>query len=77
MQNSNDGKQPHLNHVRRQKMIEQCKKWTAKEGPFPTDYGTDFYNMTNRELLDYHSCYEWALNEKNFRNFMLSNKKGG
>lgn len=71
------GKEPHMFHYRRKKLIEQCQKWTAKDGYFPHDHGLNFHEMSDSKLQEYHSCYEWALDEKNFHNFNLSNKKGG
>ena len=70
-------KEPRLNYMARKKMIELCKKWTAKDGYFPNDNGTDFENMSDRTLMDYHSCYKWALDEDNFHSHDLQNKKGG
>ncbi len=73
----NNERQPYLSVVRRQKMIEQCIKWTQKDGYFPHDNGLDFADMSNRKLKDYHECYKWALDENNFHSFNLTNKKGG
>lgn len=70
-------RQPYLGHVRRERMVKQCREWTATDGHFPLDHGTDFDTMPNRQLLDYHDHYKWALDENNFKSFNLSNKKGG
>ncbi len=70
-------RQPYLSAVRRAKMIELCKKWTGEMNYFPHDRGLNFDEMSNRKLKDYYECYHWALDENNFKNYNLSNKKGG
>lgn len=70
-------RQPYMGHTTRKRLVTQCREWTAKNGPFPLDHEVDFEALPNRDLQEHHDHYKWALDEKNFKSFNLSNKKGG